>query len=126
MMNAGRGTDNRPCFQCGQIGHQKRECPQAPPLPGMLGTGGEDGGYTGAGGPWRCEICGWQNKSMNKVCGGGHSKYGCGNSQQASSGGGMVKAGEVRAHAEEGVVTEGVGVRFFKRLFTRLFGPLFA
>ena len=116
----GGGTDMRACYTCGKTGHQKRDCPDAPPI-GAIGGGGMEG-YTGGGAPWRCEICGWQNKSMNKVCGGGHSKYGCGNSQRASTGSGeMVKAGDVRRHeGEDGVVTEGVGVRlFFSAAFQR-------
>ena len=67
-----------------------------------------DGEFEDAG-PWRCKTCGWQNKSINTVCGGGNKSYGCGNSQvKEVPEGGMVKAGEARARAEEGVLTEGV------------------
>ena len=42
-----------------------------------LRPSGGSGGGSGGGCDWKCK-CGWNNKSRNKVCGGGSSSHGCG------------------------------------------------
>ena len=105
---------DRACYNCGGTGHLIRDCPKALGSPGFAAPAkivSEGHGGLSSISPWQCEVCGWQNKSINKTCGGGHGKYGCSISRNASTGQGMIGAGEIRHHAgEDGVVTEGVSV----------------
>ena len=58
------------------------------------GSGSRSGSVIpGPGMDWHCSGCGWRNKGMNGVCGGGSASHGCGIAFQAKVGSGMSGGG---------------------------------